>query len=105
MDGNLLNNLLLNINEDIRFNIHNHTVKRLNWLQIPSKIIKFVPSNKCYYWNETLTGIPEINRKKTYLHIHKNGILSLKVKSISHAYIYLEYYFGPQCLYMPTIEH
>ena len=31
--------------------------------------------------------------------------MSLKVKSISHAYIYLEYYFGPQCLHMPTIEH
>jgi hypothetical protein len=25
---------------------------------------KFVQCNTCYYWNEALAGIPEINRKK-----------------------------------------
>ena len=43
---NLDNYQWYDINEDIQFNIHNHTVKRLYWLQIPRKITKFVPSNK-----------------------------------------------------------
>jgi hypothetical protein len=61
---NLENYQWYDINEDIQFNIHNYTVKRLYWLQIPRKITKCVPCNKCYYWNEALAGIPEINRKK-----------------------------------------
>ena len=93
------------MNSEVEFNIHNHTVKRLYWLQIPKKQQLIKKTNKDHYWTESMDGIPAILPNRTYNRISKNKHFSLKVKSIAHAYIYLEFYFGPQCLYMKDIQH
>ena len=63
-------------------------------------------NSKDTYWTDTLDNyFYAINPNKTYLQIHNNPIFSLKTISIAHALIYLEFYFGPQCLHMKQIQH
>ena len=93
------------INMGVDFTIHNHTVKRQYWLQIPKKLHLIKKGNKDLYWKEALDGTPCINLNNTYYRVSKNPLFSLKIKSIVHALIYLEFYFGPQSLHMKGIQH
>ena len=102
---NFDNHKWYDFNLDIHFNIHNHTVKRIYWLQIPKKMSSYKISPKDSYWNEALSGIPPIKPNSTYRRINKNIYFSLKVRAIAHAFIFLEFYFGPQCLHMTDITH
>ena len=71
---------------------------------MPRKYNLFKENNKELYWKDTLNSTPNISPDRTYNKINKNPAFSLRVRTIAHAYIYLEYYFGPQYLHMKGIE-
>ena len=64
-----------------------------------------MPTSNMHYWTEALDGIPPVRPNRTYHRVSRNPHFSLKIRSVIHAFIYLEFYFGPQCLHMKDINH
>ena len=88
----------------IPFHIMQLTVKRMYWIQVPTK---FSPKAKhrSDYWKSELAGVPMINPNDSYRKIACNKSMSLRIRSIAHQFINLELHFGPQATHMHTIKH